>query len=84
MMAAAMLANNPLISGLTCADALFLDTETTGLAGGTGTMAFLIGLGCLLMATFKSGKFWPAILGREGGSDLPCRNCQPKEISGNF
>jgi uncharacterized protein YprB with RNaseH-like and TPR domain len=26
-------------------DALFLDTETTGLAGGTGTYAFLIGLG---------------------------------------
>ncbi len=26
-------------------DALFLDTETTGLAGGTGTFAFLIGLG---------------------------------------
>ncbi len=26
-------------------DVVFLDTETTGLAGGTGTMAFLIGLG---------------------------------------
>lgn len=26
-------------------DALFLDTETTGLAGGTGTYAFLVGLG---------------------------------------
>src|SRR5260370_34050419 len=25
---------------------LFLDTETTGLAGGTGTHAFLIGLAC--------------------------------------
>ena len=24
---------------------LFLDTETTGLAGGTGTYAFLVGLG---------------------------------------
>lgn len=45
MTAAAMLANNPIISHLSCADALFLDTETTGLAGGTGTMAFLIGLG---------------------------------------
>jgi uncharacterized protein len=45
MTAAAMLANNPGIGELTCSDALFLDTETTGLAGGTGTMAFLIGLG---------------------------------------
>ena len=24
---------------------LFLDTETTGLAGGTGTFAFMVGLG---------------------------------------
>ncbi len=45
MTAAAMLANNPDISKFTCSDALFLDTETTGLTGGTGTMAFLIGLG---------------------------------------
>jgi len=28
-------------------DIVFLDTETTGLAGGTGTMAFLIGLGSI-------------------------------------
>jgi uncharacterized protein YprB with RNaseH-like and TPR domain len=45
MTAAAMLANNPCISEYCSSDALFLDTETTGLAGGTGTMAFLIGLG---------------------------------------
>jgi uncharacterized protein YprB with RNaseH-like and TPR domain len=30
---------------LRLADAVFLDTETTGLAGGTGTVAFLIGTG---------------------------------------
>ncbi len=29
------------------ASALFLDTETTGLAGGTGTTAFLVGLACI-------------------------------------
>jgi hypothetical protein len=52
MTAAAMLANNHLISNLSCGDALFLDTETTGLSGGTGTMAFLIGLGW-----FKDGHF---------------------------
>ncbi len=52
MTAAAMLANNSDISELVCSDALFLDTETTGLAGGTGTMAFLIGLGW-----FEEGNF---------------------------
>jgi uncharacterized protein len=45
MKAAAILANNADIASLDCKDALFLDTETTGLAGGTGTFAFLIGLG---------------------------------------
>ncbi len=31
--------------GITLEDILFMDTETTGLSGGTGTMVFLIGLG---------------------------------------
>ncbi|MHC1741044.1 MAG: ribonuclease H-like domain-containing protein [Anaerolineaceae bacterium] len=30
---------------ITLSNLLFLDTETTGLAGGTGTLAFLVGLG---------------------------------------
>ena len=33
-------------------EALFLDTETTGLAGGTGTYAFLVGLGYFSSAHF--------------------------------
>ncbi|MCE5265686.1 MAG: ribonuclease H-like domain-containing protein [Deltaproteobacteria bacterium] len=41
----AILANDPALRGLDYSRALFLDTETTGLAGGTGTVAFLIGLG---------------------------------------
>ena len=41
----AVLANDPVLRGLDYRQALFLDTETTGLAGGTGTVAFLIGLG---------------------------------------
>jgi uncharacterized protein YprB with RNaseH-like and TPR domain len=45
MAAAARLADDPRLAGLAPADALFLDTETTGLAGGTGTLAFLIGVG---------------------------------------
>jgi hypothetical protein len=45
MKAAAMLAGRPEIARMDLADAVFLDTETTGLAGGTGTFAFLVGLG---------------------------------------
>ena len=41
----AVLANDPTLRGLEYRQALFLDTETTGLAGGTGTVAFLLGLG---------------------------------------
>jgi hypothetical protein len=52
MHAAAMLANDPLIAECRCENGLFLDTETTGLSGGTGTIAFLIGLGW-----FEDGAF---------------------------
>lgn len=45
MDAAALLAGYPEIRDMNISDALFLDTETTGLAGGTGTLAFLVGLG---------------------------------------
>lgn len=45
MAAAALLANNPAIAHCRIDDALFLDTETTGLSGGTGTLAFMIGVG---------------------------------------
>jgi len=65
MTAAAMLANNPCISEYCSSDALFLDTETTGLAGGTGTMAFLIGLGW-----FDKGHFHVRqILARDFGEE---------------
>lgn len=52
MTAAGMLANNPVLGNYHSSDALFLDTETTGLSGGTGTMAFLIGLGW-----YEEGRF---------------------------
>ncbi len=41
----ALLAKDRRLADLDAAGALFLDTETTGLSGGTGTTAFLIGLG---------------------------------------
>ena len=45
MISAGYLAGSGDLAALAITDALFLDTETTGLAGGTGTFAFLIGLG---------------------------------------
>lgn len=45
MPAAGLLANQPGLAAYAPPDALFLDTETTGLSGGTGTLPFLIGLG---------------------------------------
>ncbi len=43
----AVLARNEHLAGMDPAGALFLDTETTGLSGGTGTLAFLVGVGRL-------------------------------------
>ena len=40
----ALLALDPALSSCDPARALYLDTETTGLQGGTGTIAFLVGL----------------------------------------
>jgi uncharacterized protein YprB with RNaseH-like and TPR domain len=40
----ALLARDPSLFDVDLSRALFLDTETTGLAGGTGTVAFLVGL----------------------------------------
>jgi uncharacterized protein YprB with RNaseH-like and TPR domain len=45
MKAAAFIAGSDPLKDFTIEDGLFLDTETTGLAGGTGTFPFLIGLG---------------------------------------
>ena len=45
MQAAALLANNQEINRFQISEGLFLDTETTGLSGGTGTLAFMIGVG---------------------------------------
>ena len=39
------LAKRPGLDAVDLRDVVFLDTETTGLAGGTGTSAFLVGLG---------------------------------------
>ncbi|MBK8014415.1 MAG: ribonuclease H-like domain-containing protein [Deltaproteobacteria bacterium] len=38
------IALDPTMAGRTMSDAVFLDTETTGLSGGTGTIPFLVGV----------------------------------------
>ncbi len=43
----AVLAKDPRLEHLDLTRALFLDTETTGLSGGTGTLPFLVGVGWL-------------------------------------
>jgi len=43
----AALGRDPRLAELPATGALFLDTETTGLAGGTGTLPFLVGVGSL-------------------------------------
>lgn len=43
----------------------FLDTETTGLAGGSGTYAFLVGVGKITAEGFKLRQFFMRDLGEE-------------------
>jgi hypothetical protein len=46
---------------------VFMDTETTGLAGGTGTLAFLIGTGTILDGTFVVRQYFLPDPSGEGG-----------------
>ena len=46
------MARDPGLCEVQPTDLIFIDTETTGLVGGAGTVAFLIGLG-----TYQSGSF---------------------------
>ncbi|HEV8308310.1 MAG TPA: ribonuclease H-like domain-containing protein [Methylomirabilota bacterium] len=47
------------------AGTVFLDTETTGLAGGTGTYVFLVGLGTWTRAGFRVTQYFLGDLGAE-------------------
>ena len=70
MEAAAFLAGTDALKGLSLEDGLFLDTETTGLAGGTGTFPFLIGLGW-----FEKGGFVTCQLFARDFSEETCHAC---------
>ena len=48
---------HPVVGAFNLQKAVFLDTETTGLAGGTGTYAFLVGLGSFTPTHFVIKQF---------------------------
>lgn len=63
--AAALLAPNGKTPIPPLSEWLFLDLETTGLAGGTGTYAFLVGTGRLVTEGFRICQFFLRDLGAE-------------------
>jgi len=54
----AVLGRDETFSGLSLSGSVFIDLETTGLAGGTGTIPFLIGLGCFENDRFRVVQFF--------------------------
>lgn len=56
--ALAQIARDPRLEALDVERAVFIDTETTGLAGGTGTFAFLIGAGRFVDRVFRVRQFF--------------------------
>ena len=61
----AALAGDPALAGMDLERTAFLDTETTGLAGGAGTYAFLIGIGRLEGGCFHVRQFFMRHPGEE-------------------
>lgn len=61
----AQLALDPSLEDIDLQRALYLDTETTGLAGGTGTVPFLIGVGWFEDESMRIQQLFLPELGRE-------------------
>jgi uncharacterized protein len=57
--------SNGLIQGVPPSKWCFLDTETTGLAGGSGTYAFLVGVGRITPQGFRVRQFFMRDFGEE-------------------
>jgi len=53
------------LAGIDHREIVYLDTETTGLAGGTGTLAFLVGVGHFLDGGFRLRQYFLDSLERE-------------------
>jgi uncharacterized protein YprB with RNaseH-like and TPR domain len=67
-----LLALDPALAGCAPRDALYLDTETTGLHGGTGTVAFLVGLAFFTDAdATASGLLVEQLLVKNLGEEAP-------------
>ncbi len=66
MEAMAFLAGPQMGRDMSVEDGLFLDTETTGLAGGTGTFPFLIGLGWFEGSSFVTCQLFARDFSEEG------------------
>lgn len=59
----------------------FLDTETTGLAGGTGTCAFLVGVGRITREGFRVRQFFMRDYGEEASQlDAVARHLEPFRV----
>jgi uncharacterized protein len=63
--AVAQLALDPAFAGVDLGRALYLDTETTGLAGGTGTVPFLVGMAWFEDESLRVSQLFLPELGRE-------------------
>jgi uncharacterized protein YprB with RNaseH-like and TPR domain len=61
----ARIGREPALAGVDPRRVAFVDTETTGLAGGTGTLAFLVGMGHFLDGHFRLRQYFLADLGQE-------------------
>ncbi len=66
MEATAFLAGFEITYNILLSDGLFLDTETTGLMGGTGTFPFLIGLGWFEGSSFVTYQLFARDFSEEG------------------
>ena len=64
---AARVVRQPALNEVPIKDMLFLDTETTGLAGGAGTIAFLVGVGRFTGSHFRLRQYFLREPGEEAG-----------------
>src|SRR5438552_4878211 len=61
----ARLGHNELLREVVAERILYLDTETTGLSGGTGTYAFLVGIGHFVDGGFRLRQYFQTDFGQE-------------------
>jgi uncharacterized protein YprB with RNaseH-like and TPR domain len=78
----ALLALDPSLATLDVSRALYLDTETTGLHGGTGTVAFLVGLAFWEEGAASGGLVVEQILVRNLGEEAPMLAHVSERIAG--